>query len=318
MVVDYKQMMGYLNDIDLPVYICGHINPDQDSICSSLALMEYLKSKGKDVNVLLLTEDYYEIDWLGDKSGITNTVAKKDYAFIMVDMNESKRLGSFKTYFNNAKLTFNIDHHEENKFEADYTLSIPEISSTCEMVYNIFVDDKDFVFSNKICDLLYAGILSDSHSFNGRLTGETMIIAGNLIKNGARHKYIADQTFKKRTWYQMRALAKIINEVKYDEFYYVSVDMSKQEYKDLTYNQLMKQIAEDIKAIDDISVFLLMIKYPEKIVAKITSKLPVTADKIAKIFGGGGHKKGAGFTVMDKKEDEIVSDIKAFLKLNGF
>ena len=39
---------------------------------------------------------------------------------------------------------------------------------------------------------------------------------------------------------------------------------------------------------------------------------------IAKIFGGGGHKKGAGFTVMDKKEDEIVSDIKAFLKLNGF
>ena len=48
-----------------------------------------------------------------------------------------KRLGDFYDYFKNAKYTVNIDHHQGNLFEADETLSIPGISSTCEIIYEI-------------------------------------------------------------------------------------------------------------------------------------------------------------------------------------
>ena len=40
-------------------------------------------------------------------------------------------------YFDNAEYKINIDHHQDNKYEADFTLSIPGISSTCEIIFEI-------------------------------------------------------------------------------------------------------------------------------------------------------------------------------------
>ena len=312
-MTDFEKFKNILCDLDLPIYISGHIRPDQDSICSSLALMEYLKSKNKDVHTLLRQNDMGEINWLNDNSGIISEVTDSNYALVMLDMNDSARLGDYKPYFERAKITINIDHHEENKFEADYTLSMPDMSSTCEMIYNIIKADVDYKFSKKVVDLIYSGMFNDSHSFSRRITESTLSDAQELINLGADYKNIIKWTFSNRTMYQMRALSKIIENIKFDGIHYVTVDMSKPEFCDLTYNQLVKQIAEDIRVIEDIKIFIMMIKYTDKTVCKVTSALDVNADQIARVFGGGGHKKEAGFTVTDMDEKQIVNKAKEFL-----
>ena len=134
----FQKMNKILSELDeLPIYIAGHIKPDQDSICSCLALAEFLKNKGKTVYVLINKADESIIDWQGKSDFIVNEIKDKNYNFIALDLNEMKRLGDFYEGFKSAKFTINIDHHQDNLFEANETLSIPGISSTCEMIFEI-------------------------------------------------------------------------------------------------------------------------------------------------------------------------------------
>ena len=70
--------------------------------------------------------------------------------------------------------------------------------------------------------------------------------------------------------------------------------------------------AEEIRKITDIKIFLVMIKNNNNITAKIMTNYDEFADKIAELFGGGGHKKEAGFeTTLSVKE--VLKIIKNFI-----
>ena len=46
------------------------------------------------------------------------------------------------------------------------------------------------------------------------------------------------------------------------------------------------------------------------------SNISENANIIASLFGGGGHKKEAGFTIKNKDIQEMINEIKKYLK-NG-
>ena len=82
----FQKMRKVLEELnELPIYIAGHIKPDQDSICSCLALAKFLKNKGKSVFVLLKSVDENIIDWQGKSEVIVNEIIDKDYNFIALD-----------------------------------------------------------------------------------------------------------------------------------------------------------------------------------------------------------------------------------------
>lgn len=306
-----KEVLDNLNK--LPIYIAGHLKPDQDSVGSCMALALYLKSKGKDAYILLEEFDKDILSWKGDYSLVKTAVSHEKYNFVALDLNEKKRLGSFEKDFDKAEFKINIDHHQDNKYEADHTLSIPGISSTCEIIYEVIKSEGKQVFSKDIAEYLYAGMMNDTNCFTRRLSKKTMMIAQKLINYGADYMRIIKKTFSERTMYWFKALAKLVNEIQFDGFHYAVVDKSLPEYKDLTHNNIVKQIAEDLRKIDGIDVFLMLIKNGDTIVAKVMSNTSECADKLAAVFGGGGHKKEAGFTIKNVSVEEIVSKAKEFL-----
>ena len=309
----YQKMKQILLSLDnFPVYIAGHLKPDQDSICSCLALANWLKSQGKTAYVLLKKIDMSIIDWQGDLTLIVNEVSHKDYNFIALDLNEMKRLGDFYNDFKNASFTINIDHHQGNLFEANETLSVAGISSTCEIIYEIIKPERELSLS--VCEQLYSGMMNDTNCFSRRLSKNTLKIAQKLINRGINYLDIIKKTFSNRTLYQFKALAKIVNELKFDEFYYAVIDNSLEEFKNLSHNEIVKQIAEDLRKIDGIDVFLMLIKNGNVITAKVMTNESEIADKIAGVFGGGGHKKEAGFTVDNLSIDNIIEKTKEYLK----
>ena len=131
-------MKETLLDINIPIYIAGHIIPDQDSISSSMALALILKKYNKNVYVLLEDKDKSILDWKKDYSLIKNKIKDDNYAFIALDVNDVKRLGIYKEGYENASIKINIDHHQGNDMNADYTISSTSLSSTCEIIYNLF------------------------------------------------------------------------------------------------------------------------------------------------------------------------------------
>ena len=312
-----KKTKDVLLDLnELPIYIGGHIKPDQDSIGSCLALAEFLNNNGKRAYVLLEEKDKDIIEWQNNYSLIVHDVACDKFNFIALDMNEKKRLGRFEQYFDKAEFTVNIDHHQDNKNEADYVLSIPGISSTCEMIFNVINASGKEQFTKSICECLYAGIFNDTNGLVRRLSSQTLAIVQKLVNFGIDYSYINKKTFSERTFYEFKALAKLVNEIKFDEFHYVVVDKQDEAFAKLTHNQIVKKIAEDLRTIEGFDVFLLLIKNQNTIVAKVMSNVSENADKIAAIFGGGGHKKEAGFTIENVSVDEIIEKTKKYLREN--
>jgi len=76
-------------DNNLPIYICGHIKADQDSVCASIALAEFLSYYKKQVYVLLSPRDYNILLWKPTTKFITDKVCHKDYVFVALDINET-------------------------------------------------------------------------------------------------------------------------------------------------------------------------------------------------------------------------------------
>lgn len=302
-------MKDVLLSVDTPIYIAGHIIPDQDSICSSMALAYILKKYNKKVYVLIEDDDREILSWIGDYSFICSDIKESEYTFVALDVNDKKRLGKYNEGYINASVKINIDHHQGNEMDADYTYSSPGKSSTSEMIYELFKGDIDL----NIATYLYSGIMNDTNGFKRRISSSTLCIAQDLINMGVDYVNIIKKTLTNRSLYEFRALGKMVNDIKYDGFHYLVIDMKEECYKDLTFNQITKRIAEDLRTIEDIDVFILLIKYEGYIKSKCMTNISENANVIASLFDGGGHKKEAGFTVSNISIDEIINKIKSYL-----
>ena len=309
---EIREMLLGLND--LPIYIAGHIKPDQDSVCSCLALAQWLNKNNKNAKVLLSVNDYSIINWQGHSNLIVDKVCEEKYNFIALDVNEMKRLGAYYDDFKKALKTINIDHHQGNDYEADYVYSNGKFSSTCEIIYKIIKPRKRDMYDVSFYELLYCGMMNDTNCFSRRLSKETLAIAQKFINRGVDYSKIIKQTFSNRTFYQYKAMAKMINEMIFDDFHYVIVDKSQNEYCDLSHNEIVKQIAEDLRKIDGIDLFVVLIQESNKIVGKVMTNKSENANKIAEVLGGGGHKKEAGFTIENISATEIINRIKNYIK----
>ena len=301
---------------NLPIYICGHLKPDQDSICSSIALGLFLKELGKETYVLLADSDKDILDWKQDYSLIANKITHTNYNFIALDVNETKRLGEYEDAFYKANHTINIDHHQHNKYEAQHTISDTNASSTCELIYEIINNYSKDYFTKDICEYLYCGILNDTNCFSRRISNKTFLISQELINAGIDYVDIIKNTINQRSMYEYKALASAINDIQYDVLHYLVIDKNRPEYINLTHNQIVKKLAEDLRKIDAIDVFLVLIQENNKIICKCMSNISENANIIAELFGGGGHKKEAGFTVYDVTIEDILKTCKLYLQSN--
>lgn len=308
-----NELKKILDDLESPIYLAGHVTPDHDSIGSCLALGRLLQKLGKEVYVLLESFDKDISAIHGNKEMIVNDVTHEKFNFIAMDLNQTYRLARYEEYFDKANYTINIDHHQGNKTNADYVLSISNISSSCEIVYNIIKLYGEEFFEEEVCKSLYTGIMTDTSCFERRLSSNTLVIAQDLINRGVDYDSIIKKTFAHRTLYELKALGEIIDEIKFEGFHYAVMDKSLDCYKNLTHNQIMKTIAEEMRKLEAMDVFLLLIKDGKEITAKCMSNVSKNADVIAKLFGGGGHKGEAGFNTNKLSVEKIVARVKDFL-----
>lgn len=279
-----------------PIIIAGHENADMDSIGASLSIAYFLEKIGKkDVTVLLAEKDMYKIRWFNQNKFLAQYTQKNNYVFIMVDLNRKERLNEFESYFDNASLTINIDHHEANKRECKYILEDSVISSTCEIIFNLF-SYFNYKLDKNIASLLYAGILTDTSGFSHRLTHKTLYIASKLLEYEIDYQYITKKTFLERTMPEIKALSKILDNIHYDIFHYVIMDRKDIIFRDLEYSLLFKKMVPILKNIEGVKVMGIFLVDNDKIFGEFKANADIDISKLAIQLGGGGHKKSAGFT----------------------
>lgn len=308
---DIKKILFNIPDTK-PIIIAGHQNADLDSIGSCLALAHFLKLLNKkDITVLISDKDMPKIEWFKNHNFIRNHIEKNNYVFITLDLNRKDRLGEFECYFEKADLTINIDHHEKNKNEADYILVDTEISSTSEMLYNLF-SCFDLKINYEIASLLYAGILTDTSCFSQRLTPNTFSITSHLLEYNINYTEITKKTFLERSMPEIEALQNLLSNIQYDHFHYVIMNRNNPIFHDLEYSLLFKKMTPILKNIEGIKVLGMFLIDNDIIFGEFKSNCDIDVSNLAIQLGGGGHKKAAGFT-SNLSIDEILSISKKYI-----
>ncbi len=217
-----------------------------------------------------------------------------------------ERLGFSAPLFENAKNTLCIDHHVSNPGFAKENHIVPDASSTSELVYELI--NRECV-SKEVAEALYTGILHDTGVFQYSCTApSTLRAAAELLEAGVDAPKIIRDTFYEKTYAQHQVLGRALLEsilfldgrciasyIREREMRFFGVDRSD-----------LDGIASQLRNTKGVEVAIFMDEIrPNVYKVSLRSGDIVDVSVIARYFGGGGHKKAAGFTLTGTPYDVI-------------
>ena len=293
------------------IIIVGHVNPDGDTVGAGLALLLGLEKQypNKRIDFVLQDDVPKNIAFLkgSEKIKKIEDVKNSNYDLsIFVDSATIDRVGKVIKLIGDI-FKINIDHHISNPKYGDINI-VKDISSTSEIMYSI-LKDLDIKISLEMGEAIYLGLVNDTGNFaHSNVTDKTFLVASELMKIGVNNNKIVNDFFKTKSFERMKVLGKALSEM-------VFIEEKKLMYFYLSYEGLksLNAIKDDTEGIveelvnysgSEVSLFLRE-EENGKIKGSLRSKHNIDVNKIAGIFGGGGHIKAAGFTT-ELSAEEII------------
>ena len=208
-IIDEKSVrrLKELIDDSEKILIISHTAPDGDAIGSSLVAMHVLMSIGKDARVLVPDQPLANLRNLPGAKEITDACRYPDFAaklfdesdlVLCLDFNEPKRVDRVAPLLESCKAPkVLIDHHLHPSDFAEVSISHPEMSSTCYLLFRVLCRLELFNFIDKnAAECLLAGIMTDTGNFSYNCSDpELYIVVSELLKKGADRDRLYSRLF---------------------------------------------------------------------------------------------------------------------------
>jgi phosphoesterase RecJ-like protein len=314
-----NQIVRFLRDNN-NFLISAHTSPEGDSLGAQLAFMWVLKSLGKRCEVVNSDRYPREYSFLPGVNQIkTKPVIKKFDAAIILDCSDISRIGSVENFIDKNISILNIDHHISNTFFGHINFVDPKASSACEILYQLF-KELNLKIDKSIAVCLYSGIVIDTGSFRYPNTSrETHLVVSDLLNWDIDTQGIFRNLYQNLDLSDFKLINEALSNIKKDStgrlaWIKITQDLIKK-YRpkiDLTDN-----ILNFLRAIRDIEVCALFrekIGDEKNIRINLRSRGSVDVNKIAKHFGGGGHKTASGATLRNMSLNKAESTVINFIK----
>ena len=293
--------------------VAGHLRPDGDCAGSTLAVYNYIKTYYPHIEVNLYLEPIPNKFLFLEKAGeiIHHCVKDKVYdLFMALDCGDEGRLGDAVKYFRTAKKTVCIDHHVSNESFAQENYIFPEASSTSELIYGLLPKER---ITKEIAECIYLGMVHDTGVFQYSCTSaKTMEIAGALMETGIDFTKIVDETFYTKTFVQNKILGKALLEAKlYREGKIIASVITAEDMKNFqVLPKHLDGIVNQLRITKGVEVALFLYENDDgTFKASTRCNGDVDLAKIAVAFGGGGHKKAAGFSIKKDEPEKMIEKI---------
>lgn len=301
------------------IAVCGHINPDGDSIGSTLALAHALQKCGKKVDALVpKLGNLEQYDFL---TGFASLKAAKDYEekvdlFVLVDVAVSSRIGDAYHSFAQAQKTLIIDHHEHCDVQADCKISDSDAAATGILIWDL-IKAFSIELDPEIAQCCLTAVVTDTGRFQYQnADARTFNAATEMVKAGANPSNIATNVYQRKTRaaLELEALAIQHSEIVCNGQAVLSW-VTQEDFKRL---RARKQDAESlidvIRQLKDIEIAVMLREQDNAVRGSIRTKSDRDVAAIAAQFGGGGHRAAAGFTIEDTLESAQEQVLKALQK----
>ena len=279
--------------------ITTHHNPDADAASSALAMALVLKKIGKKTVVV---NDHDLPGWLGflptAKSFKRRSTIKQSSfdAVIILDAGELDRIGGVRKWINRQRM-INIDHHITNDNFGALNLVWPKASSTCEVLFDLFKEQK--VKLNKdLAVLLYAGIMTDTGSFRFENSNfRTHEIVAELMRFGLSASDLYKRLYVGIPVKEIRNFVEVIHTAELllnNKVYCVMLPKSVSSKFSKNFD-LKEKIFSFLRSVEGIEVVVILHELNSRLTRiNLRSQNNFDVAKLAGQFQGGGHKKAAG------------------------
>ncbi len=309
------RLVDFLDRYSTYVVSC-HVNPECDALGSQLSLASFLRRRGKEVFMVNQDPVPKEFSFLPGSKEILGPEALSDIhydAVIAVDCSGEDRLGDLYNAYD-RKIYLNIDHHVSNTLFGEINWVDSKASSVCEMIYRLFkVAEMPLLKREAIA--IYAGIVNDTGCFRYPNTSPfTHKVASDLLSMGIDGYGIYQKIYENRSFHQIKVVAETLstitsslrNKVVWMVYSPLGVRDGKAMY-DISDEVL--NIARQIKPAE---VFLLFKPAGEgRVRVNFRSRGKVDVNKVAQMFGGGGHSTASGCSIEGEMEDVIRMVVSA-------
>ncbi len=299
-------------------FLAGHLNPDGDTLGSSLALASVLKRMGKYAYIYSADPVPENLEFMpGIRAVHVGRLPRGKFdAVVLLECSNPGRSGSLKGIEKRAGCLINIDHHRTAENYGDINLIDSFSSSTAELIYQLFYQMRvSLTASEATC--LYIGIATDTGRFHYPATRpHTFETAARLLEAGAKAAMVNNHIYATRAFPAVKLLGRALEklELLHSGRLAVSV-LTKSDYESLNAES---QHSEDIVnygiMIPGVKVSVL-IREENVIGVNFRSKGKLDISAAAKRLGGGGHRNAAGCKLkmpLEKARAKILKEISTF------
>ncbi|MGR3218540.1 MAG: DHH family phosphoesterase [Candidatus Anammoxibacter sp.] len=336
-VAENKETIGRISDIikaNDNFLLTTHVRSDPDGISAELSLFHMLTHMGKKA-VIVNDAEFPELLYylLNDEKSAVPTVLSKhifniteydhtknsDFKVVIsVDTPNVSRLGKTVDIIPKDAILINIDHHISNERFGTINWVCPDASSSGEMIYDYFKETGHEI-TPETAKAMYTSLLTDTGCFvHANTSPKCLRIAAELIERGANASKIATHLYHTNSYGALKLKSLAIDSLQLEAEGKIAVirltnDMIK---KTNTNGEVDTQAFSDIpSSIKDVTVgvFLKELESSNEIKVSLRSKDDIDVNKVAGIFGGGGHIRASGCEItgsIDEVQIKIVDEIK--------
>lgn len=278
-----------------------------DATGAVTALTIVLQEQGKKVTSFLPEPVATSFKFLPATEKIVSDPAQIDFKnfdlYLSVDAAEPKLTGLSEKFNERPRslLTVNFDHHHTNSGYGDINIVDRQASATCAMVYEWLVS-ASWQIDSRVATSLLTGILTDTGTFSNPATNDASLkAAADLLARGANASRVLRQVIGNRTLTELKLWGRAFERLR--EYPDLGLVVTVITQADLAEFEASDDMLEGVaNFLNDLEGYRAVMVLKEKSDGTVKGSLRTTRDDVdvaavAKLFGGGGHKKAAGFSL---------------------
>ncbi len=318
-----KDLIMKANDI----VITAHVSPDGDAVGSTLAMCHYLSAMGKKATVVLPNAFPAFFKWMpgareivvfkDNRRNAINAINQADL-IICQDFNELKRLGEegMPAVVRATKCKkLMIDHHLNPEPFADVTISYPQMSSACELLYRVMqIWNGGLLVDVNVAMCIYTGMMTDTGAFSYNSNDpDIYYIIAELIKAGIDKDEIHRNVFNNYTADRYRMMGYALTKMEIIPEYGTSIiTMSRAELNSFNYRkgdtEGFVNMPLSIKGV----FFSAFLKEEDNLIkVSLRSQGDFPCNIVAsENFGGGGHLNASGGEAHGEQLEDVAQRLR--------
>jgi phosphoesterase RecJ-like protein len=290
------------------IFLIAHVDPDGDTIGSSLALNHALTKMGKDCTLACPDPVPKVLQFLPGVELFGKPPLTDHDLVITVDASDPGRLGeAYAQVLSMGIPVFNVDHHVTNTKFATVNLVRPNASATAEIVFDL-VREWGVELDSLLATYLLTGIVTDTQSFStSNTTPRTLEVSAELVEAGASLIEINENYYKRKDLGTLRLWGRMLENMQLDGHLVWTVNTMKMREQCQATSDNGNGVVNLLSSVSGSDVAIVFKERARnRVEVSMRSRPGVDISPIAVHFGGGGHPQAAGAVLNGSLETAVT------------